>query len=60
LQILKQIYVAKASSEVRPIPALGFTSAAVLALAIAVVVLGCAPGLLVERFAAAFKLAAMP
>lgn len=55
LQVLKQIYVLPPNGEAGAIPALGFTSVAVLVLAIAVLVLGCAPGLLLNPLSIAVK-----
>jgi NADH-quinone oxidoreductase subunit N len=49
LQILKQIYVAEAHDNAAPLRVNGAVQATVVALAVAVVVLGCAPDLLLKR-----------
>lgn len=52
LQVLKQIYVVDAPSGVARLQFGGLPAAAVVLLAVLVLVLGCAPGLLLDRLAA--------
>jgi hypothetical protein len=52
LQVLKQIYVAETTGEAGPVRVSVTTQVALGLMAAAVILLGCAPGLLVERLAA--------
>lgn len=55
LQVLKQIYVAEPRMNAEPVPAPILTQVALVLLALAVVVLGCAPDLLLGMLQAAIK-----
>jgi len=57
LQVLKQIYVAEAHPAAPPIRATAPFTIAVVSIAFGVVVLGCAPNLLVGKLSAAIQLA---
>lgn len=57
LQVLKQVFVADGGSEFKQIPSYGFTRFAVCGLALLVVLLGCAPNLLVSPIVTAVKAA---
>jgi NADH-quinone oxidoreductase subunit N len=56
LQVLKQIYVAEPPADVGPLPTPVISQAALVILALAVVVLGCAPNLLIARLVSAIQL----
>ena len=59
LQVLKQIYVAEpAEPRLAPIPVSG--QLLVVLLALAVLVLGCAPGLLLDHLQTGISLAGLP
>ena len=53
LQVLKQIYVVQAPAQPAPLSASPFALAAIFLLAVAVVLLGCAPDLLLGKLTAA-------
>jgi NADH-quinone oxidoreductase subunit N len=55
LQVLKQIYVAKSSDE-KPVSVSAPVQAAIFVLALAVLLLGCLPNLLVSKLVAAIQL----
>jgi NADH-quinone oxidoreductase subunit N len=57
LQVLKQIYIADPSASTSARPATILSQVAMALLALAVVVLGCAPNLLINRLVAVIKLA---
>ena len=57
LQVLKQIYVVKSKDEGSVVQVAIPVQAAIVVLAIAVLVLGCLPNLLVSKLLAAIKLA---
>ena len=57
LQVLKQIYVADAAADAPPLGATGPFTVAVVLVAMGVVILGCAPGLLLGRLSAAIRAA---
>ena len=59
LLVLKQAYVAEAPADAPALRVSRATQCAVVVLAVAVVVLGCAPGLLLEKLAVAIKLAGL-
>ncbi len=59
LQVLKQIYIAEAPAGVRPVAAPVISQAVLVLLAVAVVVLGCAPQWLVGKLTEAVKLAGL-
>jgi NADH-quinone oxidoreductase subunit N len=56
LQVLKQIYVAEPPADVGPLPTPVISQVALVILALAVVVLGCAPNLLIARLVSAIQL----
>jgi NADH-quinone oxidoreductase subunit N len=56
LQVLKQIYVAEPPADVGPLPTPVISQVALVILALAVVVLGCAPNLLISRLVSAIRL----
>ena len=57
LQVLKQIYVADAAADAPPLGATAPFTVAVVLVAMGVVILGCAPGLLLGRLSAAIRAA---
>ena len=57
LQVLKQIYVADAAADAPPLGATGPFTVAVVLVAMGVVILGCAPDLLLGRLSAAIRAA---
>lgn len=59
LQVLKQIYVRESTLPIQTDRPAGFTQAAVVVLALAVLILGCAPNLLLGRLVAAIKVAGL-
>ena len=59
LQVLKQIYIADAPATANPGPTPILTQVALALLALAVVVLGCAPNLLIAKLVSAIKLAGL-
>jgi NADH-quinone oxidoreductase subunit N len=59
LQVLKQIYVVESSGPLTKVSSVGFSTVAIAVLALGVVVLGCAPDLLLGRLLTALELAGM-
>lgn len=59
LQVLKQIYVREAPANAAPLRVRTSTQVVLALLALAVIVLGCAPNLLVGRLLSALKLASL-
>jgi NADH-quinone oxidoreductase subunit N len=59
LQVLKQIYVAVPSADTGALPTPVLSQVALVILALAVVVLGCAPNLLIARLVSAIRLAGL-
>jgi NADH:ubiquinone oxidoreductase subunit 2 (subunit N) len=55
--LFNQIYINKASDKVKSLPVPIFMQVAVALAALAVVVLGCAPDLLIERLQSAIQVA---
>ena len=60
LKVLKQIYVEAPAGERATLPVSGLTQAALGLMAAGVILLGCAPGLIVERLAALLLLGGHP
>jgi NADH:ubiquinone oxidoreductase subunit 2 (subunit N) len=57
LQVLKQIYVVEPPPDAGKVLTPVLTQIALVALALGVIVLGCAPGLLIDGLASAVRLA---